>query len=94
MFDWIPIYKEAALRIMDYKVAQSELIVLLRDINGAEVVECLPLPSGPNSGYCRSCWKFNHNAPSGQRWTFKVISNNYVYKIIHNELEGGLQTQE
>ncbi len=59
--------------------------------NGAAVVRKLKTPFGTYS-YYRSAWAFDENAPEGRRWHFKVNNHDYVYKVIHNEVEGNLKT--
>lgn len=42
-----------------------------------------------------SCWQFSPDNPSGQKWNFVPNSNNYVYKVIHDEFESpGLPISE
>jgi alpha-tubulin suppressor-like RCC1 family protein len=39
-------------------------------------------------------WTFDPNRPSGQKWRYDANSYNYLYKVIHDEFEGTLTTQE
>lgn len=57
--------------------------------NGASVVVLLRTPSG-GSDYYRSCWQFNPAASSGNRWTFVPNRNDYVRKVVADEIEKGL----
>ena len=61
--------------------------------NGAGVVRSLKSPFGTMSNY-RSCWAFDETAPSGQRWAFVPNKNDYVRKVVINEIEGRLSTSE
>jgi len=56
--------------------------------NGASVVRSLLTPfNNGTTDFYRSCWKFDETASSGNRWSFVANTNNYVYKIIHDEFE-------
>ncbi len=61
--------------------------------NGAAVVRRLKTTFGTYT-YYRSAWQFDENAPKGSRWSFKVNNHDYVYKVIHNELEGNLKSND
>lgn len=39
-------------------------------------------------------WKFTPSAPSGQRWSYHPNKYNYLKKVIYDEFEGNLSTQE
>lgn len=60
--------------------------------NGAAVVRRLKTPYGTYSSY-RSAFEFDENAERGKRWKFKPNINKYVYKVVHNEIEGGIKSQ-
>jgi hypothetical protein len=57
--------------------------------NGASVVVLLRNASG-GSDYYRSCWAFDPVGPVGRRWTFVPNRNDYVRKVVADEIEMGL----
>lgn len=61
--------------------------------NGASIVRRLKNASGYYT-YYRSCWKFYPGNPSGKRWRFVPNRNNYVYKVVKHEFEGGYKIEE
>jgi len=61
--------------------------------NGASIVRRMKNASGYYA-YYRCCWRFYPGNPSGQRWRFVPNRNNYVYKVIHHEFEGGYKIEE
>jgi chitodextrinase len=50
-------------------------------------------PSGTNITY-RNPWRFLPSNPSGQKWQFSPNTNNYLFKVIHDEVEAQAQIQE
>lgn len=61
--------------------------------NGAAVVRKLKNRYNTWS-YYRSCWQFYPGNPSGKRWKFIKNRNNYVYKVVHHEIEGDMPIEE
>lgn len=66
---------------------------ILELYNGAAVMMKLKNSEGRYSFY-RSCWRFLPHNPSGKRWVFVRNRNNYVYKVVHDEIEGQMETVE
>lgn len=45
-------------------------------------------PKGANPIPINSCWRFNPHASTGNKWKCIPNSNNFLYKVIHDEYEG------
>ena len=61
--------------------------------NGAAVVRRLRSPFGGESLYL-SAWAFDENASPGTRWHFVSNRNDYVRKVIINEVDGQAEIRE
>jgi hypothetical protein len=59
--------------------------------NGASVQTQLPSPNNTTILY-NSCWEFNPNGLKGNKWTLVPSQNNYLFLVIHNEVEGYAKT--
>jgi hypothetical protein len=73
-------------------VLTAEEASIIQCYNGASIVRKMRNGHGTLS-YYRSCWGFDPSAPSGKRWRFVKNRNNYVYKVVKHELEGGMPTE-
>ncbi len=73
-------------------VLTAEEASIMQCYNGAAIVRKLRNAHGTLS-YYRSCWGFDPSAPAGKRWRFVKNRNNYVYKVVRHELEGGMPTE-
>jgi hypothetical protein len=67
----------------------------LLEVSGTTIKYDGPYTTDPHGGkrYI-SCWQYHADYPAGHRWEFKPNKNNYVYKVVKNEWEGGLWYQE
>jgi len=65
---------------------------IIQCYNGAAVIRKLRNSHGTLS-YYRSCWSFNPSGSAGKRWRFVENRNNYVRKVVKDELEGELPVE-
>ena len=70
-----------------------EDISIIQLYNGAAVVKKLKTQYDTLS-YYRGAFQFYPANPSGKRWKFIPNKMNYVAKVLNNEVEGGIQTEE
>jgi hypothetical protein len=91
--------RQGTVTVMD----RSEVAVMqlyngaawLVEISGATIKYDGPYTADTHGGsrYI-SCWRYHADYPAGRRWEFKPNKNNYVYKVVKDEWEGGLWYQE